>query len=133
MSDLTGGGPEHKIGEVAELTGLSIRTLRHYDEFGLVEPSAHTSGGFRLYTGADIERLLLIRRMKPLGFTLERMKDFLEAADAVRRDGAGAHEARATVESVREEAEQRYHDLRARLGYAEEFLRTVRQANTVSP
>ena len=71
-----------KIGEVAERTALSIRSLRHYDELGLVSPSAHSPGGFRLYTEADVERLLLIRRMKPLGFSLDRMKDFCRALDA---------------------------------------------------
>lgn len=72
-----------KIGEVAELTGLSIRTLRHYDEIGLVQPSGHTAGGFRLYTDVDIDRLLLVRRMKPLGFSLERMGQFLQATDVL--------------------------------------------------
>ena len=70
------GEAMRKIGEVAEATGLSIRTLRHYDDLGLVVPSGHTSGGFRLYTNDDVERLLLVRRMKPLGFSLERMRQF---------------------------------------------------------
>ena len=62
-----------QIGELAERTGLSVRTLRHYDEIGLLRPSARTDGGFRLYTADDESRLLLIRRMKPLGYSLEQM------------------------------------------------------------
>ena len=58
-----------QIGQVAATTELSIATVRHYDEVGLVTPSARSAGGFRLYTEADVERLLVIRRMKPLGFT----------------------------------------------------------------
>ena len=58
-----------QIGELAERTGLSVRTLRHYDEIGLLRPSARTDGGFRLYTADDESRLLLIRRMKPLGYS----------------------------------------------------------------
>ena len=67
----------HQIGEVAEAIGLSIRTIRHYDDVRLVPPSGHTSGGFRLYTDNDIERLELVKQMKPLGFTLEEMAQLL--------------------------------------------------------
>ena len=71
---------EHlQIGAVATETGLSIKTIRHYDEVGLVVPSARSAGGFRLYTRADIDRLFVIRRMKPLGFTLAEMREVLDA------------------------------------------------------
>jgi DNA-binding transcriptional MerR regulator len=61
-----------QIGEVAERTALSLRTIRYYEEVGLVPPSARTQGGFRLYTEADVERLLLVKRMKPLEFSWTR-------------------------------------------------------------
>lgn len=70
------------IGELAERTGVSLRTIRHYDEIGLLKPSGRTEGGFRLYTQPDLERLLLIRRMKPLGFALEEMTDLLRIMEA---------------------------------------------------
>ncbi|AWH93348.1 MerR family transcriptional regulator [Dietzia lutea] len=129
-------GAVRKIGEVAEATGLSIRTLRHYDELGLVVPSGHTAGGFRLYTDDDVERLLLVRRMKPLGFSLERMKQFLQATDVLaagRRPQAGEsgseerRAARATVEEIHAEAEARYRDLQTHLAYGAEFLQLVRE------
>ena len=44
-----------QIGEVAERTGLSLRTLRHYDEIGLLRPAGRSDGGFRLYTADDVE------------------------------------------------------------------------------
>ncbi|MEV4799167.1 MerR family transcriptional regulator [Nonomuraea sp. NPDC049421] len=69
------------IGEVAARTELSLRTIRHYDEVGLVRPSARSLGGFRLYTEADVARLMVIRRMKPLGFTLEEMGELLSITD----------------------------------------------------
>jgi DNA-binding transcriptional MerR regulator len=73
---------EHmQIGEVAARTELSLRTIRHYEETGLVIPSARSQGGFRLYTDADVARLMVIRRMKPLGFTLDEMRDLLEVTD----------------------------------------------------
>jgi DNA-binding transcriptional MerR regulator len=62
-----------QIGEVADRVGLSLRTVRYYEEVGLVAPSARSDGGFRLYSDDDVERLLLIKRMKPLGLTLEEM------------------------------------------------------------
>lgn len=129
-------GAVRKVGEVAEATGLSIRTLRHYDELGVVTPSGHTAGGFRLYTDDDVERLLLVRRMKPLGFSLERMKQFLQATDVLAagthpaEGAAGSEEwraARATVEEVRAEAEARYRDLQVQLDYGAEFLQLVRE------
>lgn len=69
---------EHmQIGEVSERTGLSLRTIRHYEEIGLVAPTTRSKGGFRLYGEADVERLLLVKTMKPMEFTLEEMADLL--------------------------------------------------------
>lgn len=70
-----------QIGEVAERTGLSLRTIRYYGEVGLVEPSARSRGGFRLYTQEDVDRLNLIKRMKPLEFSLEETRELLETLD----------------------------------------------------
>jgi len=69
-----------QIGEVAECTSLSLQTIRYYEEIGLVSPSAHTQGGFRLYTEADVERLRLVKRMKPLEFSMDEMRDLLRSA-----------------------------------------------------
>ena len=70
-----------QIGELAERTGLSQRTIRHYDEVGLL-PASRTEGGFRVYTERDVERLTHIKRMKPLGFSLEEMAELLELLGA---------------------------------------------------
>lgn len=124
-----GDAPLMKIGEVAERTSLSIRSLRHYDEMGLARPSAHSPGGFRLYTEADVDRLLTIRRMKPLGFPLERMREFARAVD-VLHDDPGNADAAATVASVREETAERLRKLRKHLAYAEEFADIVDDVST---
>jgi DNA-binding transcriptional MerR regulator len=79
-----------RIGEVAELTSLSFRTLRHYDEIGLVTPSARTDGGFRLYTESDVARLMVVRRMKPLGYSLEEMSEVLAVVAGIRAAGGDA-------------------------------------------
>jgi MerR family copper efflux transcriptional regulator len=67
-----------QIGEVAARTSLSLRTIRYYEEVGLAPPSARTTGGFRLYTEGDVQRLELIKQMKPLDFSLEQMRDLLK-------------------------------------------------------
>lgn len=66
-----------QIGEVAERVGLSLRTIRHYEEVGLIRPSTRSKGGFRLYTEDDVQRLALVKRMRPLDFSLEEMRDLL--------------------------------------------------------
>ncbi|MGV3114048.1 MerR family transcriptional regulator [Corynebacterium freneyi] len=129
MRDTDDGAPLMKIGEVAERTSLSIRSLRHYDEMGLASPSAYSPGGFRLYTEADVERLLTIRRMKPLGFPLERMREFARAVDALYDDPSDA-KAAAVVESVRVETAERLRKLRKHLAYAEEFADIVDEVST---
>jgi DNA-binding transcriptional MerR regulator len=73
-----------QIGEVAQRTELSLRSLRHYDEVGLLQPSGRSEGGFRLYTAEDVDKLLVIRRMKPLGFTLEEMVEVMGHIETLR-------------------------------------------------
>lgn len=78
------------IGELAERVGLSLRSLRHWDEVGLVPPSGRTEGGFRLYTAADEARVRVLMRMKPLRFTLEEMTELARALDASPADPLAA-------------------------------------------
>ncbi|GAA0952647.1 MerR family transcriptional regulator [Actinocorallia libanotica] len=123
-------GGHMQIGEVAARTELSLRTIRHYEESGLVVPSARSQGGFRLYTERDVERLMVIRRMKPLGFTLEQMRDLLEATDRLD-DGEDVTEAEraALLERVRgyeQTACRRVEELRVQLERAEDFAATLR-------
>ncbi|MHA7278099.1 MerR family transcriptional regulator [Arthrobacter sp. Hz1] len=65
------------IGELADRTGLSLRTIRHYDDVGLLPATARTEGGFRVFSEEDFDRLMVIKQMKPLGFSLEEMADIL--------------------------------------------------------
>jgi MerR family transcriptional regulator, thiopeptide resistance regulator len=67
-----------KVGELARRTGLTIRTLHHYDEIGLLKPSLHTAAGHRLYTAADIARLQQVLSLRQLGFSLEQIRDCLD-------------------------------------------------------
>lgn len=122
---------EHmQIGEVAVRTELSLRTIRYYEESGLVVPSARSQGGFRLYTEADVQRLMVVRRMKPLGFTLDQMRDLLDATDSLDAEGDLEESAReALLERVRayeRTATEQVERLRVQLSRAEEFADTLR-------
>ena len=66
-----------KVGELARRTGLTIRTLHHYDEIGLLKPSLHTESGHRLYTDRDIARLQRVLSLRQLGFSLEEVRECL--------------------------------------------------------
>lgn len=118
-----------QIGEVATRTELSLRTIRHYEEAGLVIPSARSQGGFRLYTETDVARLMVIRRMKPLGFTLEQMRDLLDATDRLdSEDALDSGEREALLERVRtyqQAAAEQVEKLRVQLSRAEDFAGTL--------
>jgi MerR family transcriptional regulator, thiopeptide resistance regulator len=62
-----------KVGELAKRTGLTVRTLHHYDEIGLLRPSLHTESGHRLYTAGDVARLQQVLSLRQLGFSLEEI------------------------------------------------------------
>ena len=96
-----------RIGEVAARAGVSVRTLRYYEELGLLAPSAHTAGGARRYAEEDVARLLRIRELQELlGFDLGEIGDVLRAEDELadlRRQyhgDAGATRRRAILEDA---------------------------------
>lgn len=71
------------------MTDLSIRTIRHWEETGLITPSGRTAGGFRLYSDEDVARIRLLRFMKPLNFTLEQMRDLLALRELLSAGSSG--------------------------------------------
>jgi DNA-binding transcriptional MerR regulator len=68
----------HSVGEVARLSGVSIRTLHHYDEIGLLSPSGRTKAGYRRYASEDLERLQQILCYRSLGFDLREIATILD-------------------------------------------------------
>ncbi|NYD40049.1 MerR family transcriptional regulator [Nocardioides panaciterrulae] len=124
-------GRQHmQIGEVANRTGLSLRTIRYYEEMGLVVPSARTTGGFRLYTESDVARLMVIKRMKPLEFSLEEMSELLGTLDALERQDPEADRSvlLARLSLFHEAALARVDAIRAQLAVAEGFAEELRGA-----
>ena len=124
MEDEHASVEKMRIGEVAERTALSFRSLRHWDDVGLVQPSARTEGGFRLYTEKDVERILIIRRMKPLGYTLDEMRELLDVVDALTVDPRDVA-LRAKIDDIRDGADQRRQKLTEHLAMADEFVQLL--------
>lgn len=116
----------HQIGTVAELVGLSLPTIRHYEEVGVVVPSGRSSGGFRLYTDDDVGRLAQVKAMKPLGFTLEESGEILRLRAQVDSGDATTEEIDALV-SFAERSDERTERLRQQLAQAHEFVAALRR------
>ena len=68
----------YQVKDVARLTGVSVRTLHHYDAIGLLVPSGRTAAGYRLYTDADLLRLQQILIGRELGLPLEEIRQSLD-------------------------------------------------------
>jgi DNA-binding transcriptional MerR regulator len=113
------------IGEVATRTDLSLRSLRHWEEVGLLTPSGRTDGGFRLYAEDDVAKILIIRRMKPLGFSLDEMKSLMADIETLRDSAstdAALTAARTRLVQVQAEAVARREKLARQLEMADEFI-----------
>ncbi len=107
----------YTIGELAAALDLSLRTIRHYDELGIVVPSARSVGGFRLYTEDDLVRFRFVKKLKPLGFPLEEVQQMMAALDRATR-GELADGTRERLEHFATSAEQRCAALREQLDEA---------------
>lgn len=113
-----------QIGEVAERVGLSLRSVRFYEESGLLTPEARSAGGFRLYSEEQVERLMLIKRMKPLGFKVEQMRELLSASDLLSNPNAlriDREAARRKISEYSVLAAERCEELSKQLARAQEF------------
>ncbi len=71
----------YPVSRVAAVAGVTVRTLHHYDDIGLLVPGERTSAGYRVYTDADLERLQQIRFYRELGFGLDEIAVLLDTAD----------------------------------------------------
>ena len=90
------------VGQVADLFGVTVRTLHHYDEIGLVVPSERSRAGYRLYTAADLVRLQHVVVYRRLEFPLEQIATLLEQ---------GATDPRASAEHLRRQRAAVLHRL----------------------
>lgn len=98
-------GRSYRVGEVATLTQTSVRTLHHYDQIGLLHPTAHSAAGYRLYGEEDLLRLQQILTLRYLGFPLKRIGELLDRPDfdlvaSLRAQGAALRERIAELERI---------------------------------
>lgn len=75
--------PDRTVGQVAAEFGVTVRTLHHYDEIGLLVPSARTHAGYRLYTREDLNRLASVVTYRRLGFPLDEVAELLDGDGSV--------------------------------------------------
>ncbi|MGM7682621.1 MerR family transcriptional regulator [Cytobacillus sp. Hm23] len=81
-----------RVKEVADLVGISVRTLHHYDEIGLLKPAKVTEAGYRLYTDDNLETLQQILFFRELGFPLKKIKEIINSPSFNRREALELHQ-----------------------------------------
>ncbi len=70
-----------KIGDFAKLAGTNLRTLRYYEEIGLLQPARRSAGGFRYYRPGDLDRLRMVAGLQNLGLELARIRELMDTRD----------------------------------------------------
>ncbi len=118
MTAKSSGANTMHIGELADRTGLSLRTIRHYDDVGLLPATVRTDGGFRVYSEDDFERLMVIKQMKPLGFSLEEMAEIL----ALLTERPNAPGPAGRLAEILEQAAHQRAKMARNLAQADEFI-----------
>ena len=117
-----------QIGEVAERTGVTQRTLRFYEEKGLLRPPSRMDGGFRLYSEDDVRRVQQIRKLQDLlGVSLADIKEMVEAGEVLRelraqyRPEAGIEEKRRQLLKAIDVVQGQYGIVKHKIGQMEEM------------
>lgn len=147
-------GRRYQIGEVAERTGVTQRTLRFYEERGLITPTARLEGGFRLYSENDIERVDLIKKLQELlGLSLAEIKEMVDAEQLraqiratfrpdrelpARRDRVqlvidATRRQLEIVEHKSQQLSEMHEELRERLGLLEKRAQEIEEAMRAYP
>jgi DNA-binding transcriptional MerR regulator len=118
-----------RVGEVAERLEVSPRTVKYYEELGLVEPGERSTGGFRLYGSREIERLERILRMKSIGYSLAAIRELLAVRDTAQ-EADRVTVLRTATQHLRErerEASERVLKIREDLQRAEALRRELKR------
>lgn len=111
------------VKEVAELTGVTVRTLHHYDELGLLTPSERSPAGYRLYDRGDLERLQEILVHRALGLSLAEIRDLLDDPE---------HDRVLTLKQQRERLAERIDELHAMVDAVDAALAAHEEGTEVS-
>jgi DNA-binding transcriptional MerR regulator len=117
-----------KIGDLAKRTGVSIRTLHHYDEIGLLSPSHRSESGHRLYGREEVVRLQQVLSLRQIGFSLEQVRETLDRPDFDVRSVIELHLARLRQQiATQQDLCARLESIAARFptASAEEFIQAI--------
>ena len=117
-----------QIGEVADKLRVSTRTIKYYEELGLIKPGERSPGGFRLFREEDVERLKRILKMKGMGFSLTAIREVLAVRD-VASNADKVIVLNKVIERLEEQEQQvaeRIRNMREEVRHAEELLRELR-------
>jgi DNA-binding transcriptional MerR regulator len=116
-----------KIGELARRTGLTVRTLHHYDEIGLLSPAERSDGGHRVYDEADVQRLYRIVSLRSLGFPLDAIAQALDSQAFDAKAAVDDHLRRLEAQIAQgQQLLEKLRTLRQRLD-ADDFLTTIEE------
>lgn len=119
---------KYKIGQLAEAAGLTIRTIRYYDEMGLLKSNERTSGGQRIYSDADLVYIKRIMELKNLSFSLEEIKRIILLSD---EDKSGELRREILLSSYREkliDAEKKVKALNDHIGELKWHIKQLESA-----
>ncbi|MEH3156063.1 MAG: MerR family transcriptional regulator [Gordonia paraffinivorans] len=124
-----------RVGRLAELTGLTVRTLHHYDELGLVRPSHRSAAGYRLYDDADLERLYRVIALRQLGLPLDRIAAVLDDATSLestlRTHDRLLAEQISALQSIRARVGVSLASVRARSTSSSDLLDVIREVTSM--
>jgi DNA-binding transcriptional MerR regulator len=112
----------YTVSEASRLARITVRTLHHYDEIGLLVPSQRTPNGYRHYTDADLQRLHQILLFKELGFSLEAIQSLIDEPEADRR---------AALLSQRQSLQEQQHKTAAVIRAIETAIQALEGENTM--
>lgn len=118
-----------RIGEVAEELKVSTRTIKYYEELGLIKPKERSPGGFRLYGEEDVERLKRILEIKGMGFSLTAIREVLAVRD-VAKEAEKVVVLNKVIQRLEEQEQQvaeKIRKMREEIGHAEDLLRDLRR------
>jgi MerR family Zn(II)-responsive transcriptional regulator of zntA len=96
--------PLYKIGQVSKRARVTLRTVRYYEELGLILPVVRTRGGFRLYTEESIGRLRFIQGLKLLDFPLSKIREMFKIREMAQSGHEASHQMMLLLENQQREA-----------------------------
>jgi MerR family Zn(II)-responsive transcriptional regulator of zntA len=99
-----GGEQLYKIGQVSKRARVTLRTIRYYEELGLIKPAVRTKGGFRLYAEKSIRRVRFIQGLKLLDFPLSEIREMFKIREMAQSGDEASHRIMGLLESQQREA-----------------------------